>query len=93
MTWLLAVAEFFGISVFRLVMYATLAAVVTVALVSVRQHYINVGWEKHRVAVEKQDGRAKEASRQVEQKTNECSETNGFWDVITQGCKLEEAVK
>jgi len=26
----------------------------------------------------------------VEERTRKCSDDNGFWDVITQGCKLEE---
>ena len=87
MTFLIGIASFFGISVLRLVMYATLTTVVTVALVSVRQHYINLGWEKHRVAVEKQDARAVAASKKVDEQADACA-ANSYWDVITQNCKV-----
>lgn len=87
---ILAIANMFGISVFRLIMYAGIAIAVISALVAVRQHYVNVGWEKHRAAVERQDNIAISASREVQRRTDACSEQNGFWDVITQGCKLQE---
>ncbi len=87
---ILAIANFFGISVFRLVAYAVCVIAVVVALGVVRQHYVDVGWRKHAAAVEKQDNRAIEANRRVEEQTNKCSESTGFWDVITNGCKLQE---
>lgn len=93
MTFLVGIANFFGISVFRLVAYAVIVVAATVALATVRQHYINVGWAAHKAAVEKQDARSVATSNKVEEKTNVCSEANGFWDVITQGCKLEEGVQ
>lgn len=87
---LLAIANFFGISVFRLVAYFSIVLAITVGAATLRQHYVNLGWNKHRAAVERQDARAVAASKQVEVKTEACSEKNGFWDVITQGCKLED---
>lgn len=87
---LLAIANFFGISVFRLVAYSALALAITVGAATLRQHYVNLGWSKHKAAVEKQDARAVAASKKVDEKTDICSEKTGFWDVITQGCKLEE---
>jgi len=92
-TFVLNIASFFGISVFRLLAYAGIIIAVVTALVVVRQHYVNVGWHAHKVAVERQDNIAISASRAVEKKTDACSDTNGFWDVITQGCKLQEEEK
>lgn len=87
---ILAIANMFGISVFRLVAYAAIfVAVVTGALV-IRQHYVDVGWNKHKIAIEKQDQRAVDANKKVQEQTDKCSETNGFWDVVTQGCKLQD---
>ncbi len=90
---LITIASALGINPLRLIVYAVLfIAVVTGALV-IRQHYVNEGWNKHKIAVEKQDQRAIEANRRVEEQTDACSATNGFWDVITQGCKLQEEEK
>ena len=88
---ILAIANLFGISVFRLIMYAGIAIAVISALVAVRQHYVNVGWNSHKAAVERQDNIAVAASREVQKRADACSDQNGFWDVITQGCKLQEA--
>lgn len=87
---ILAVANFFGISVFRLVAYAVCVVAVVVALLVVRQHYVDLGWRKHAAAVAKQDDRAVEANKRVEEQADKCSDTNGFWDVVTQGCKLQQ---
>lgn len=87
----LFIANLFGISVFRLAVYAAIfVAVVTGALV-VRQHYINKGYHSAIEAVKKQDDKAVAAAVKVEKKAAECTEANGYWDVITQGCKLEDA--
>lgn len=88
--FLLPVANLLGISVFRLVAYAAAVIAVIVALGVVRQHYVNVGWRSHAAAVERQDNRAIATNKAVEKKADNCSENNGFWDVITQGCKLQE---
>ncbi len=87
----LTIANALGISVFRLIAYAGCIIAVIVALGVIRQHYVNLGWQKHKAAVEAQDNRAVEASKQVEAKTNACSDASGFWDVITQSCKLQDA--
>ena len=72
----------------RAIVYAVLAALVAGTLLGIRQHYVNLGWYKHKAAIERQDNRAIDASKQVEEKTSTCSEKNGYWDVITQGCKI-----
>ncbi len=85
-----SIANLLGISRLRLIIYVVaVVAVVTGALV-IRQHYVNVGWYSHKAAVERQDNIAISASREVEKKADACSEANGFWDVITQGCKMQE---
>ncbi len=89
----LMIANMFGISAFRLIAYAVCAVAVVGSLIAVRQHYVNVGWAKHAAAVERQDNRAVETNRRVEEQTSKCSDTNGFWDVVTQGCKLQEEEK
>jgi len=89
---ILFIANLFGISVIRLAIYAAIAvAVVTGALV-IRQHYVNLGWAKHKAAVEKQDNKAVEAGKEVERKVKACLD-NSYWDVITQSCKLDEEIQ
>lgn len=85
------IAEFFGISVLRLAIYAGCIALALGGAVTIRQHYINKGWYAHAAKIEKQDNIAVDAARKVEQKTTACSDANGYWDVITQNCKLEDA--
>lgn len=87
----LFIANLFGISVFRLAVYAALIVAVVIGALTVRQHYINKGYHSAIEAVKKQDDRAVAAATKVEQKAAVCTETNGYWDVITQGCKLEDA--
>ena len=88
----LAIANFFGISVFRLVAYAAIVALVTGGALTIRQHYINKGYASALAAVKKQDNRAVAAANKVEERTAKCQEgVNGYWDVLTQGCKLEDA--
>jgi hypothetical protein len=85
-----AIANFFGISVFRLAMYAAIvAAVVTGALV-IRHHYVSLGYHKALADVKKQDDRAVEAATKVEKKTAVCTDQNGYWDVLSQRCILED---
>lgn len=74
----------------KAIVYGVLTMIVGGALLGVRQHYINKGWYNHKAAVEKQDGRAVDASNEVEKRTAKCTEENGFYDVITQNCKLQE---
>lgn len=89
--FILTIAGWFGISVFRLIAYAAIAATVAGGAIVVRQHYINKGYASAISAVKKQDDRAKAAAETVETKAAVCSDTNGYWDVITQGCKLDDA--
>lgn len=86
----LFIANLFGISVFRLAVYAGIFVAVITAGLTIRQHYINVGWYKHQAKVERQDNAAVAASKRVEEKTNVCTDQTGFWDVISQSCKLED---
>jgi hypothetical protein len=87
---ILAICSFFGISPLRLIIYASIFVAVVIGALTIRQHYINVGWYKHEAKVAKQDGAAVAASNRVEEKTRICTEKNGFWDVVSQGCKLED---
>lgn len=90
---ILTIAGWFGINPLRLIIYAALAVSVTVGALAVRQHYINKGYASAISAVKKQDDRAKAAAEKVETKAAVCSDTNGYWDVITQGCKLDEVAQ
>lgn len=90
---ILTVAGWFGINPLRLIIYAALAVSVAVGAITIRQHYINKGWYAHKAAVEKQDDSAVAASVKVEKKTAVCTDANGYWDVLTQGCKLDEDTK
>lgn len=84
------IAGLLGITPARVVGYAVAIVAVVIAAVTIRQHYINAGWEKAMARVQKQDDAAVAAARKVEKRVTVCSETNGYWDVVTQGCKLEE---
>ncbi|BEV44757.1 hypothetical protein [Afipia carboxidovorans] len=88
---LLFVANLFGVSVFRLLVYAGLVLAIIVGALTIRQHYINKGYQAALVAVKKQDNIAIDAARKVEKKAAVCTETNGWWDVVSQSCKLEDA--
>lgn len=74
----------------KAIVYAVLATLVAGTLLGIRQHYVNLGWHKAIAAVKKQDDKAVAAADRVQEKAAKCDETNGYWDVITQNCKLEE---
>jgi uncharacterized membrane protein YciS (DUF1049 family) len=89
------IANLFGINLSalaaRLIAYGIVIAIVVSAALAIRQHYINKGYKSAIAAVKKQDDRAVEAATKVEKKATVCTEQNGYWDVITQDCKLEGA--
>lgn len=87
--FVLAIASALGISPLRLIAYGAIVLTVVVGAATIRQHYINHGWNKAIAAVKKQDDRAKAAAEKVERKANACSESS-YWDVITQGCKEDQ---
>lgn len=72
------------------IVYGVVVLIIGGTLLGIRQHYVNEGWRKHAAAVEKQDGRAIETNRRVEATTQKCTDDSGFWDVITQSCKLQD---
>lgn len=86
---ILAIANMLGISVFRLIAYAAIAATVTAGAVAIRHHYVDLGFKKAIEAVKKQDDKAIGAAQAVERKATLCTNDNGYWDVITQACKLD----
>lgn len=85
------ISAFLGISPLRLIAYAVVCIAIVIGAFTIRQHYINLGWSKAMARVESQNDKAAEAAKQVETKTAVCSDANGYWDVITQNCKLEDA--
>lgn len=91
--FIFTIANFFGISVFRLVAYAGIFFAVSAGLVAVRHHYVALGYQHAILEVRKQDDHAVAAANKVEEKAAECDATNGFWDVITQNCKLQTEEK
>jgi len=88
------IAQFFGISTFRLVAYAVAVFLVLAGALTgwltVRHHYVSLGYSKALKDVKKQDANAKAAAEKVEKKTAVCTDKNGYWDVITQACKLDD---
>lgn len=86
----LLVANFFGISVFRLAIYAACIVAVIIAGFTIRQHFVNEGYKHAIAAVKKQDDRAVAAADKVQQRADECS-GNSWFDVVSQACKLEDA--
>ena len=73
----------------KVVLYLLLVLVVLAILLTIRQHYVNEGWRNHAAAVAKQDDAAIAVNKKVEEQAQQCSDANGFWDVITQNCKLQ----
>lgn len=86
------IAGFLGISALRLGLYVALIAAIVGGALTIRQHYINKGFNNAIVAVKKQDDKAAAAADKVRRRADECSE-NSWWDVISQSCKLEEEVE
>ena len=85
---ILSICAFLGISPLRLVIYAALFVVVITTGLTIRHHYVALGY-KHAIAdVKKQDNIAIDAANKVEQKAAKCDETSGYWDVVTQNCRL-----
>jgi hypothetical protein len=87
---LLFIANLFGVSVARLLVYSGIVVALAVGALAIRQHYINKGYHSAIEAVKKQDAKAVAAANKVEEKTAVCTETSGYWDVISQSCKLED---
>ena len=84
------IASALGISVIRLALYAACVAAVIAAGLTIRQHYVNLGYAKAITAVKKQDDRAAAAADKVQEKADQCA-AESWWDVLSQSCKLEDA--
>ena len=87
---LLSIASLLGISPLRLIIYAVAIVAVVAGALTIRHHYVSLGYHKAIADVKKQDDRAVAAATEVERKAAKCDDTNGYWDVITQNCKLGE---
>lgn len=87
---ILFIANLFGISVFRLAIYAAVFVAVVSGALIIRHHYVALGYAKAIAAVKKQDDRAVAAAEKVQRKADECS-ANSWWDVVSQNCKTEDA--
>lgn len=84
------IANLFGISVFRLAVYAAIGVAVVSGALVIRHHYVALGYHKAIADVKKQDDRAVAAAERVQQKADDCS-SNSWWDVVSQSCTLEDA--
>lgn len=84
------IASFFGISTLRLAIYAAAVVAIIAAGLTIRHHYVSLGYHKALADVKKQDDRAVEAATKVEKKTAVCTDQNGYWDVLSQRCILED---
>lgn len=78
-----------GIGTLRLAIYAGLFSAVLAGALAIRQHYVNLGWDKALEGVKAQDATAKEAASKVQRTVDECYTANGTWSVITGSCTLE----
>ncbi len=85
---ILAICSFLGINPLRLLIYAALFVAVVTGALWVRHHYVALGYHKAIAAVKRQDDRAVAAANRVEQMTAKCDETSGYWDVVSQNCRL-----
>lgn len=87
--FLLVLAGWFGISPLRLIIYGAAAISVVVGAVSIRQHYINRGWDSAIHAIEKQNSVAADAARRAQRSVDQCYDEGGTWSTITGTCTLE----
>jgi hypothetical protein len=76
---LLFIANLFGVSVARLLVYTGIIVALFVGALAIRQHYINKGYHSAIEAVKKQDAKAVAGANKVEEKTAVCTETSGYW--------------
>ena len=83
----------FGALIANVIVYGVIAVIISGTLLGIRHHYVKLGYDKAIAAVKKQDDRAVAAADKVQKTTDQCTETNGYWDVITQNCKLQEETK
>ncbi len=88
--FILSICTFLGISPLRLIMYSICFIAVLSCGIAIRNHYVNLGYHKAIADVRKQDDRAIDAANKVEEKAAQCDDTSGYWDVITQACKLQD---
>jgi len=82
------VAGFFGISPLRVVIYAICIASSVGGAIVIREHYVNLGYNRAIADVKAKDKKAEDAANAVQQDAEKCTDTNGFWDVVTQNCML-----
>lgn len=78
----------FGIPI-RLLVYLAVAAAVFAAALTIRQHYINAGWDRALETVKAQDAKAKDAADTAQLNVDRCYAANGLWSTITGKCTLE----
>ena len=80
------IAAWFGISNLRLIVYAVLIIAGIIGALTIRQHYINLGWKNAIAAVKKQDEKSAQAAKHVDERADQCG-ADSYFDVITQRCK------
>lgn len=72
----------------QLIMYGAIVIAVVGGFIYVRQHYINVGYQRALAAVAAEDARAVEAKDEVKRhKVGPCFERGGTWNVETGECE------
>lgn len=89
--FIVAIGTLLGISPLRVIAYFIVIVLVVGGALTIRQHYIDVGWHKHAAKIEKQDNAAIAVDKRVESDLKKCTDSNGFWDVITQDCMTQDA--
>lgn len=84
---ILWIANLFGISIVRLIVYAACIAAVIGALLWVRQHYINVGKARAYNEIAADNREAKENVNAAKSRVAQCRASGGVWDTVDGVCQ------
>lgn len=84
--FILTIAAFFGISPLRIIVYFTLIVGIIVGALTIRQHYINIGWHKAMHAIAVKDTAAIKDADDAEKAVKACYARGGSWNQGAMSC-------
>lgn len=84
--FIVTIAAFFGISPLRIIAYAAIIAAAIIGALTIRQHYINVGWQKAMHAIAAKDKAAIKDADDAERAVKDCYARGGTWDQGGMSC-------
>lgn len=84
--FIITIAAFFGISTLRLIVYSALGVSIVVGALTIRQHYINIGYQKAIHAIAVKDASAIKDADDAERAVKDCYARGGTWDQGAMSC-------